>query len=152
MTKTRKKNLVWSGKYPPGFDFQQEIYEGIENSDNFIFIISPNSINSPYCDDEVEYAHSLNKRIIIILYQPVSTTKLIHCILAKIQWINFQQYGGDFNANFPEVVRTIHSDREDVHLHTKCLQRAREWQQTNQPEFDVRKNRKFLKKERFYRT
>ncbi|MGK7883924.1 MAG: TIR domain-containing protein, partial [Crocosphaera sp.] len=116
---------------PPGFDFQQEIYQGIENSDNFIFIISPNSINSPYCDDEVEYAHSLNKRIITILYQPVSTQDL-NPILAKIQWIDFQKYGGDFNANFPEVVRTIHSDREYVHLHTKCLQRAREWQQTNQ--------------------
>ncbi|MDJ0580775.1 TIR domain-containing protein [Crocosphaera sp.] len=116
---------------PPGFDFQQEIYEGIENSDNFIFIISPDSINSPYCDDEVEYAHSLNKRIITILYQPVSSQNL-NPILAKIQWIDFQKYGGDFNANFPEVVRTIHSDREYVHLHTKCLQRAREWQQTNQ--------------------
>ncbi|MDJ0508904.1 MAG: TIR domain-containing protein [Crocosphaera sp.] len=115
---------------PPGVYFKQEIYRGIENSDNFLFIISPNSVNSPYCNDEVEYAHSLNKRIITILYQPVSSQDL-NSILAKIQWIDFQKYGGDFNANFSEVVRTIHTDRDHVHLHTKYLQKAIEWEQGN---------------------
>jgi WD40 repeat protein/tetratricopeptide (TPR) repeat protein len=39
-----------------GADFQQEIYKGIEASDHFLFILSPKSVNSPYCADEVEYA------------------------------------------------------------------------------------------------
>ncbi|MEB3212774.1 MAG: toll/interleukin-1 receptor domain-containing protein, partial [Leptolyngbyaceae bacterium] len=37
-------------------DFQQEIYRGIETADNFLFLLSPKSVNSPYCADEVEYA------------------------------------------------------------------------------------------------
>ncbi|MDJ0533215.1 MAG: TIR domain-containing protein [Xenococcaceae cyanobacterium MO_207.B15] len=111
-----------------GTDFQQEIYRGIENCDNFLFIISSASVNSPYCADEVEYAHKLNKRFVTIVYQQVSP-KDLHPVLAKIQWIDFNQHGGDFSANFPELVRTIDTDREHVHSHTKWSQRAREWSQ-----------------------
>ncbi len=111
-----------------GADFQQEIYRGIENCDNFLFIISAKSVNSPYCADEVEYAYKLNKRFVTVVYQQVPTEDL-HPVLAKIQWIDFNQHGGDFYANFPELVRTIDIDREHVHSHTKWSQRAREWSQ-----------------------
>ena len=111
-----------------GEDFQQEIYRGIENCDNFLFIISPKSVNSPYCSDEVEYAQKLNKRFVTVVYQQVPTEDL-HPVLAKIQWIDFNQHGGDFYANFPKLVRTIDTDREHVHSHTKWSQKAREWEQ-----------------------
>ena len=111
-----------------GTDFQQEIYRGIENSDNFLFIISPSSVNSPYCADEVEYAKSLNKRIVTVLHRQVDTVTL-HPALASIQWIDFNKHQGDFYANFSELVRTLDTDREHVHSHTKWLQRAKEWEQ-----------------------
>ncbi|MEM7594849.1 MAG: TIR domain-containing protein, partial [Cyanobacteria bacterium P01_A01_bin.83] len=109
-----------------GADFQQEIDRGIENCDNFLFIISPQSVNSPYCATEVEYAQKLNKRIITVVYQSVSPSDL-HPILAQIQWIDFNLHEGDFHANFPKLVRTIDTDREHVQSHTKWSQRAREW-------------------------
>ena len=59
-----------------GTDFQQEINRGIEQSDNFLFLISPESVNSPYCADEVEYAKSLNKRFVTVLHRKVDTAKL----------------------------------------------------------------------------
>ena len=111
-----------------GADFQQEIYRGIENSDNFVFIISPRSVNSPYCSEEVEYAQSLHKRIITVVYQEVPPDDL-HPVLAKIQWIDFNQNDGDFSANFPQLVRTIHTDRDHVHSHTKWARESREWAQ-----------------------
>jgi len=46
-----------------GTDFKKEIFKGIKEADNLVFIISPHSIRSPYCAEEVEYAVSLNKRI-----------------------------------------------------------------------------------------
>jgi len=55
-----------------GDDFKVEIERGIKNSDNFVFIISPKSVNSPYCVEEVEYAQKLNKRFITILYRKLS--------------------------------------------------------------------------------
>ncbi|MEL7406042.1 MAG: TIR domain-containing protein [Cyanobacteria bacterium J06558_2] len=109
-----------------GSNFQEEIYQGIEYCDNFLFIISPQSVNSPYCDDEVAYAHKLNKRIITVVYQHVNPSDL-HPVLAEIQWIDFNLHERDFYANFPNLVRTIHLDREHVHNHTKWGQKAREW-------------------------
>lgn len=114
-----------------GSDFQQEIYRGIENSDNFLFILSPRSVHSPYCADEVEYAAKLNKRFITVLHQAVNPADL-HPELAKVQWIDFNQQDGDFYANFNQLLRTLDTDRDHVHNHTKWLQRAIEWQNHNQ--------------------
>ena len=109
-----------------GSDFQQEIYQGIETSDNFLFVISPNSVNSPYCTGEVKHAAKLNKRFVTVLYRSVSSTSL-HPDLAKVQWIDFNNHDGDFYANFSELVRTLDTDREHVRSHTKWSQRAIEW-------------------------
>lgn len=113
-----------------GTDFQQEIYHGIEQSDNFLFIISPESINSPYCADEVEYAKSLNKRFITVLHREVDSAKL-HPELAKVQWLDFNKNRGDFYANFSELVRSLDSDRDYIRNHTKWSQRALEWEHKN---------------------
>ncbi|HEY9651771.1 MAG TPA: toll/interleukin-1 receptor domain-containing protein, partial [Coleofasciculaceae cyanobacterium] len=80
-----------------GADFKQEICQGIECSDNFLFILSPRSVNSPYCADEVEYAAKLNKRFITILYRQVNSADL-HPKLANVQWIDFNQNEKDFLA------------------------------------------------------
>jgi WD40 repeat protein len=116
-----------------GTDFQQEIYRGIENSDNFLFIISPRSVNSPYCADEVEYAQKLNKRFVTVLHRQVSAKEL-HPALASIQWIDFNRHGGDFYPNFSELVRTLDTDRGYVKSHTKWSQKAAEWEQGGKPD------------------
>ncbi|HAJ59496.1 MAG TPA: type IV secretion protein Rhs [Cyanobacteria bacterium UBA8543] len=111
-----------------GSDFQQEICQGIKVCDNFLFILSPRSVNSPYCASEVEYAAKLNKRFVTVLHREVHPENL-HRELAKVQWIDFNQSGGDFSANFNQLVRTLDTDREHVHNHTKWLQQAIEWEE-----------------------
>lgn len=112
---------------PPGSDFQQEIYRGIETSNNFLFIISPNSIKSSYCDGEVEYAKKLNKRIVTVLHRQVTPTDM-HRELAKVQWIDFSKDAGDFYANFSKLWRALDTDLEHVRMHTRLLTRAMEWE------------------------
>ncbi|MEQ8972676.1 MAG: toll/interleukin-1 receptor domain-containing protein [Coleofasciculus sp. C1-SOL-03] len=111
-----------------GADFTQEIHGGIEACDNFLFILSPRSVNSPYCKDEVEYAAGLNKRFVTVLHQPVNSDEL-HPELAKVQWIDFNQNQREFQVNFRQLVRTLETDREHLHQHTKWSQRAIEWQE-----------------------
>ncbi|MBD1807125.1 TIR domain-containing protein [Microcoleus sp. FACHB-SPT15] len=111
-----------------GADFQEEIYRGIESADNFLFILSPRSVNSPYCKDEVEYAASLNKRFVTVLHRQVNPASL-HPELAKVQWIDFNQNEKDFNANFSQLVRTLDTDREYLKNHTKWLHKALEWEE-----------------------
>lgn len=116
-----------------GSDFQQEIYRGIKVCHNFLFILSPRSVNSPYCKDEVEYATKLHKRFVTVLHREVNPSDL-HPELAKVQWIDFNQNDRDFNANFNQLVRTLDTDREYVHSHSKWLQLAIEWEQKGKSE------------------
>lgn len=121
-----------------GVDFQQEIFRGIEACNNFLFVISPNSVQSPYCVDEVDCAHKLNKRIVTVLYRPVSPTELPVC-LAKIQWINFNNHQGDFLTNFGELIRTLDTDRDYTRSHTRLLIQAMEWEHAGKdPSFLLR--------------
>lgn len=114
-----------------GEDFEREIFKGIESSNNFLFIISPNSIESPYCVNEVEYAKKLNKRIVTVLYQKVDPKKL-HPVLASVQWIDFNNHGGDFFTNFGELTRTLDADPEYIRNHTRLLLKAMEWEREGQ--------------------
>jgi hypothetical protein len=59
-----------------GADFAQEIKQGINACDNFLFILSPRSVNSPYCAEEVEYAAQLNKRFVTVLHRQVNSDDL----------------------------------------------------------------------------
>jgi CHASE2 domain-containing sensor protein len=110
-----------------GEDFEREIFKGIESSNNFLFIISPNSIESPYCASEVEYAKKLNKRIVTVLYQKIDPKKL-HPALASVQWIDFNNNGGDFFTNFGELTRTLDADPDYIRNHTRLLLKAMEWE------------------------
>ncbi|MEO0396096.1 MAG: TIR domain-containing protein [Cyanobacteria bacterium P01_A01_bin.137] len=112
-------------------NFQREIYQGIEVSDNFLFILSPRSVKSPYCKLEVDHGARFNKRFITILHQPIDTADL-HPQLAQVQWLDFSQQRGNFTTHFNHLIRTLDSDRDHVQSHTKWLQRALEWQQKEQ--------------------
>ncbi|MBW4471860.1 MAG: TIR domain-containing protein [Stenomitos rutilans HA7619-LM2] len=121
-----------------GTDFQQEIYRGIETCNHFLFIISPDAIQSPYCAGEVEYAQKLNKRIVTVVYRPVEATMLPPG-LAAVQWIDFNRYNHDFYANFSELLRVLDTDQEHLRLHTRLLGRALEWEQAGgDPSFLLR--------------
>jgi len=51
-----------------GAPWWEQIKSGIENADNFLFVITPNSISSPYCHAEVNYAREHGKRLVPVLY------------------------------------------------------------------------------------
>src|SRR5258706_3016919 len=55
----------------------EEICAGIEGADNFVLIISPDSLNSSYCHREIEHARKNAKRIILLLYRPVDEAALV---------------------------------------------------------------------------
>ena len=53
---------------PLGVDYQNQINQGVEKTHNFVFIISPHAVNSPYCAKEIELAVKFNKRIIPLMH------------------------------------------------------------------------------------
>jgi len=106
-----------------GVDFEAELYKGIDGSDNFVFVLSPDSVESEYCEAEVQYALSHNKRIITVLARETHPSSLPEG-LQKIHWIDFQ---GDFTAAFLQLTLGLDVDREHVAAHTRLLQQAVTW-------------------------
>ena len=53
---------------PPSSKWWDEIKYGIETAGNFLFIVSPDSIASPYCNAEIAYALQQKRRLVTILY------------------------------------------------------------------------------------
>ena len=108
-----------------GVDFEREIFKGIEGANNFVLIISPDAVESPYCEREVNYASTQCKRFIPILWRPTMPATLPQ-VLRIINWIDFQST--PFEEAFPELIQTLDLDREHAHQHTVLQQRATEWQ------------------------
>lgn len=105
-------------------DFTLALYQGIRHSDNFVFILSPDSLSSKYCQSEVAYARSQNKRMLTLRQREF--TEELPDTLARINWIDF--VNEDFDQQFKELIKAIDIDRDYVHQHTLWQQRALEWQ------------------------
>ncbi len=113
-----------------GSDFETEIFKGIAQADNFLFIISPDAINSPFCAREVEYAASLSKRVITILWRETDPSTMPPS-LSAVQWINFIQLG--YEKGFAQLIRNLNIDRGYVQEHNKWSQKAIEWDSRSRP-------------------
>ncbi len=114
----------WEG-IPFTADWRKEIYEGIEAADNFIFIVSPNSVVSEVCGEEIAHALKHNKRLVPIVLQDV---RGVHPELAKINYIFFQE-SNDFEQAFQSLLKVLDTDLAHVKQHTRLLMRALEWDQ-----------------------
>ncbi|MEM9161902.1 MAG: toll/interleukin-1 receptor domain-containing protein, partial [Cyanobacteria bacterium P01_F01_bin.4] len=141
---------------PLGVDYQNQINDGIEKADNFLFIISPHSVNSDYCAKEIELALQLNKRIIPLLHveeisletwqqrHPYdheadwqnyrdqglhSSFPNMHPEISKINWVYFREDLDDFEVGVVGLQSILARQQGYVRQHTLLLDKALEWQQ-----------------------
>lgn len=115
-------------------DWWREVQAGIEAADAFVFVISPDSVRSDICRQEIEHAVANNKRIIPILHREITEAadrKLMHPIISSHNWIFFRE-SDDFEAAFGSLVNAFNTDLGYVRQHTRLLVRAREWNNNGQ--------------------
>ncbi len=113
---------------PDSAKWRAEIFAAIEAADNFLFVISPDSVKSWMCGQEVSHAVANNKRLITILYHSVEHKELLPA-LAEIQWIDYPNLG--FEQTFERLTTAIDTDLNWVRKHTQFLVRATEWESKN---------------------
>jgi tetratricopeptide (TPR) repeat protein len=150
---------IWIDKedIPPSQEWWSEIQKGIANANNFVVILSPNSMASPICHMEIEYARKLGKRIIPVMHMNFDRIAAIGSIATRLAnpdqgatrdlWgmrqphflfdensnalddINYFFFGPDdeFQARFTKLYETITTDYTHKEQHTTLTLRASEW-------------------------
>ncbi|HEX4034404.1 MAG TPA: TIR domain-containing protein [Solirubrobacteraceae bacterium] len=105
--------------------FPQAIRTAIEGSDAFLFVITPASVASRYCESEVDYARQLGKRIVPILREAVDDDGLPAAIRDR-SWIPFADEA-TFRGSLERLLRAVDTDLEFAREHTRWLVKAIEW-------------------------
>jgi WD40 repeat protein len=111
---------------PPMADWRGEIHAGIDNADDFVFVISPDSVESEVCGQELARAVAANKRLVPLMYREVTDYKAIHDALSAHNWIFFNDEA-QFDVKFGDLLKALDTDLEHTRAHTRLLNRAMEW-------------------------
>lgn len=113
---------------PATADWWQEIRTAIEEADVFAFVISPNSVRSDICRDEIQHAIDNNKRFIPLLYQEIEDVDApyVHSAIRSHNWIPFHQDNG-FDDSFQKLLDSFSTEPEYLRRHTRLLIRAKDW-------------------------
>jgi WD40 repeat protein len=106
--------------------FPEAVRRAIEGSDAFVFVISPSSVASAYCENEVEYARTLKKRIVPVLRQVVADGRLPAEIRDR-NWIPFDD-DGRFTPSVQRLLSALDTDLDAAREHTRWLVKALEWE------------------------
>ena len=106
--------------------FPTALRTAIEGSDAFLFVISPTSVASQFCEQEVDYAHSLEKRIVPVLRSTVADADVPEEIRQR-NWIPFTE-ADDYDVSLERLVHAIDTDLQHCKEHTRWLVKALEWE------------------------
>lgn len=125
--KTQIGHEVWVDweSIPPAVDWLEQIFRGIESSDAFIFMISPDSVVSEVCNVELGRAALNNKRIIPVVLRDVSS-KDTNEIIRKLNW-TFVRETDDFEEGLAKIKTAIDLDIDWLQEHARLQNRALEW-------------------------
>lgn len=107
-------------------DWMAKITKGIREANAFIFVISPDSIASPVCQEEIKLADESNKRFIPILYREVGKVEL-HKKLSSHNWAKIQDEN-QLEQQLPALVKAINTDLDWLERHTQLFNKAKEWE------------------------
>jgi hypothetical protein len=107
-------------------EWLKEIFSNIEAADNFLFVISPDSVASANTRKEIDHAAINGKRMVPIYYRATPDADIPEAI-ARFQRIDFSS-STDFDLNFPNLIKALDTDLDWKHAHTRLLTRAKEWE------------------------
>jgi len=111
---------------PPAEVWRQELEDAIIDADNFIFVVSPDSIDSKVCNIELQFALRHNKRIIPLLYRRLRGRQNLPDSLAERQWLEIDRIAEE--KGFELIPPIIRNERKWYNQATEYLRRAANWE------------------------
>src|SRR5919198_208748 len=121
---------------PTAVYWLEQIFRGIEASDAFIFLISPDSIASEVCKVEIARAALNNKRIIPIVVRDVVPNDSPETI-RKLNWTYIRETD-NFDEGLAKVKTAIELDLDWLEEHRRLQVRSLEWHRKKDPSLLLR--------------
>ena len=109
-----------------GEDWWQSIRRGIEAAETFLFVVSPDSVASSVCWDEIEYASQCHKRFLPLVWREGFDMQQLHPSISRHNWLFFRETD-DFATAFKELLKALDTDLDYLRTHTRLLMRSLEW-------------------------
>jgi WD40 repeat protein len=107
--------------------FPAALRRAVEGSDAFVFVISPDSVHSDFCEQEVDRAVELNKRVVPLALRAVPDEEIPDEIRVR-NWIPAGD-DGEFDSSVDRLVKALDTDLDWEHQHTRLIVKALEWDQ-----------------------
>lgn len=108
-----------------GAKWRARVKRGIEACKALIFVVSPDSVVSQACREELEDAVALHKLIIPVVHRDVDK-RIMPQALADAEWV-FLRDGDDPAVGLDRLVEALETDLEWRDQHTRLAGRTREW-------------------------
>jgi hypothetical protein len=88
--------------------FPEVLRRAVESSDAFVFVISPDSVCSEYCQEEIAHAVELNKRIVPVSLREVADAE----IPDEVRYRNWIPAGADeeFDESVARITAAVEAD------------------------------------------
>jgi len=111
---------------PASADWSEEIRLAIESAEAVVAVISPDSVRSRVCAQELAHAVEHHKRLVPLLYRPTPDDDVPEA-LASLNWIHCRAED-DVEGWMALLIEALDTDLDWVRAHTRLLVRALEWQ------------------------
>jgi hypothetical protein len=118
-------------------DWWKKICAGIEAADNFVFVMTPDSVRSQPCCNEISHAVAHHKRIVPILHRPIiepDDQACMHNALSAHNWLPFGD-GDDFDQALHALLEATSREPNHVRSHTRLSVQALDWERNQYGEF-----------------
>jgi hypothetical protein len=126
---------------PYGEEWKGELLDFIRAADAVVFIVSPRSIRSKWCEWEADQVKAQSKRLVPIELQNVGAEALpgaignIHLLpFAQVWDAKAARPTGEFAARCEMLSLVLNTDRSWVKEHTRLGERARIWNEVGRPD------------------
>lgn len=117
---------------------EEYVMKNILNSDNFIYIVSPNIVRSEYCNRELQFAIKYNKRIIPVIHRKLGPdSSFLDDIVAKKQMIDVSNPQTNITEVVDDIVKVIERDQAYVKAHSEYLFQAKNWDFNGRKQADL---------------
>lgn len=107
-------------------DWKEKIFREIDVANSFLFVVSPESLESVEAKQELDHAALNNKRMIPIFYRKVPSGGIPEALGRKhgIDFSNEDQ----FDASLTKLLDDLGANLVWIEAHTRLLTRAKEWE------------------------